>query len=68
MDTCCSSFVTMLEIAEGLVKAGMKRNVLIIASYIDSLVNDKSTYFAVNTGDAAVAAVVSNVEKGRVRL
>ena len=64
VDTCCSSFVTMLEIAEGLVKAGIKSKVLIIASYIDSLVNDKSTYFAVNTGDAAVAAVISNVEEG----
>jgi 3-oxoacyl-[acyl-carrier-protein] synthase III len=64
VDTCCSSFVTMLEIAEGLVKAGIKSKVLIIASYIDSLVNDKSTYFAVNTGDAAVAAVVSKVEEG----
>lgn len=64
VDTCCSSFVTMLEVAEGLVKAGMKSRVLVIASYIDSLVNDKSTYFSVNTGDAAVAAVISQVKDG----
>ncbi len=64
VDTCCSSFVTMMEVAVGLVKSGLKRKVLIVASYIDSLVNDKSDYFSVNTGDAAVAAVISNVDHG----
>ncbi len=64
VDTCCSSFVTMTEIAAGLVKAGLKKKVLIIASYIDSLVNDKSAYFSVNTGDAAAAAVISKVDSG----
>jgi 3-oxoacyl-[acyl-carrier-protein] synthase-3 len=64
VDTCCSSFVTMTELAAGLVKAGLKKKVLIIASYIDSLVNDKSTYFSVNTGDAAASAVISKVENG----
>ncbi len=64
IDTCCSSFVTMLEIAASLIMAGVKRRILIVASYIDSLVNDKSTYFSVNTGDAAVAAVISEVPAG----
>jgi 3-oxoacyl-[acyl-carrier-protein] synthase-3 len=64
LDTCCSSFVTMMEVAAGLVKSGLKRKILIVASYIDSLVNDKSDYFSVNTGDAAVAAVISNVDDG----
>ncbi len=64
VDTCCSSFVTMLEIATGLVRAGMKKKILLIASYIDSFVNDKSEYFSVNTGDAAVAAVISKVDEG----
>ena len=62
VDTCCSSFVTMMEVASGLVKAGLKRKVLIVASYIDSIVNDKSSYFSVNTGDAAVAAVISETD------
>ncbi len=62
IDTCCSSFLTMLEIAEAMVKARIKANVLIIASYIDSLVSDKSNYFSINTGDAAVAAVVKAIE------
>jgi 3-oxoacyl-[acyl-carrier-protein] synthase-3 len=64
VDTCCSSFVTMLEVAEGLVKAGIKSKILVVASYLDSIVNDKSNYFSVNTGDAAAAAVVAKVEEG----
>lgn len=62
VDTCCSSFVTMMEVASGLVIAGLKKRILIIASYIDSIVNDKSSYFSVNTGDAAVAAVISKTD------
>jgi 3-oxoacyl-[acyl-carrier-protein] synthase III len=53
----------MLEVAEGLVKAGIKSKILVVASYLDSIVNDKSTYFSVNKGDAAVAAVISKVEE-----
>jgi 3-oxoacyl-[acyl-carrier-protein] synthase III len=61
VDSCCSSFVTMLEIASGLIKAGLRSCVLIVCSYIDSHVIDRSTYYSVNTGDAAVAAIVSRV-------
>ncbi|WP_138968169.1 3-oxoacyl-[acyl-carrier-protein] synthase III C-terminal domain-containing protein [Streptomyces sp. YIM 121038] len=64
LDTCCSSGVTMLETACALVRAGMKRNVLIVASYIDSHVTDRSDYFSINTGDAAVAMLISRVEDG----
>lgn len=64
IDSCCSSFVSMIEVASALVKAGVRKKVLIIASYIDSLVTDKSSYFSVNTGDAAVAGIVSEVEDG----
>jgi 3-oxoacyl-[acyl-carrier-protein] synthase-3 len=63
-DTCCSSFVTMLEIAVALVKAELKKKILIVASYIDSIVSDKTDYFSVNTGDAAAAAVIARVEDG----
>jgi 3-oxoacyl-[acyl-carrier-protein] synthase III len=62
VDTCCSSFVTMLEIAVALVKAELKKKILIVASYIDSIVSDKTSYFSVNTGDAAAAAVIARVE------
>lgn len=61
VDSCCSSFVTMLEIASGLVKAGIRNTILIVCSYIDSHVIDRSTYYSVNTGDAAAAAIVSKV-------
>ncbi len=64
MDTCCSTFVSMLEVASSLVMTGIKNNILIVCSYIDSHINDKSTYYGVNTGDAAMAAIVSKVEDG----
>lgn len=64
VDTCCSSFVTMLEIAVALIKAGMKEKILVVASYIDSIVSDKTSYFSINTGDAAVAAVITRVDDG----
>jgi 3-oxoacyl-[acyl-carrier-protein] synthase-3 len=64
VDSCCSSFVTMVEIACGLIKAGMRNTILIISSYIDSHTIDRSAYFSVYTGDAAVGAVVTRVEEG----
>ena len=64
VDTCCSSFITMVELAESLVRAGVKNNVLVVASAIDSLINDHSTYHSPYTADAAVAAVISRVEDG----
>ena len=64
MDTCCSSFITMTETAMALVNSGVKKNVLIVASSLDSIINDKSTYYSVCTGDAAVAGIVSKVEAG----
>ncbi len=64
VDTCCASFITMLEIAAGLVRSGIHKKVLVVASALDSHINDKSTYYSVDTGDAAVAGVVSQVEEG----
>ncbi|WP_047446919.1 3-oxoacyl-ACP synthase III family protein [Alistipes sp. ZOR0009] len=64
IDSCCSTFVTMVEIASNLVRSGAKKNVLIVCSIIDSFINDKGDYYSVNTGDAACAAVVSAVEEG----
>ena len=62
MDTCCSTFVTMLETAHSFVRSGMKRTVLIVSSYLDSHVLDRSEYFSVDTGDAALAGVITRVE------
>ena len=62
IDTCCSTFVTMVEVATALVKTGIKKNVLIVSSIIDTIINDKSTYWSVDTGDASVAGIVSAVD------
>lgn len=59
VDSCCSTFVTMVEIASALVKTGIKKNVLIINSIIDTMITDKSDYYSVNTGDAAFGAIIS---------
>ena len=64
VDTCCSSFLTMTEIASNYVRCGLKKNVLVVASSLDSLINDKSTYYSVATGDAAMAGIVSKVSDG----
>jgi 3-oxoacyl-[acyl-carrier-protein] synthase-3 len=64
LDTCCSSFVSMIEVAVALVKSGIKKNVLIVSSYIDSHVNDKSTHFSVDTGDGAAAGIISSCDMG----
>jgi len=61
VDSCCSSFVTMTELACSLVMSGLKKNILVVSSFLDSHVNDKSTHFSVDTGDAAVAAIITNV-------
>jgi 3-oxoacyl-[acyl-carrier-protein] synthase-3 len=64
VDSCCSSFVTMVEIACGLIMAEVRDTVLIVSSYIDSHVVDRSAYYGVYTGDAAIGAVVTRVEEG----
>jgi 3-oxoacyl-[acyl-carrier-protein] synthase-3 len=63
VDTCCSSFVTMLEIAMTYVKAGIKKKVLIIGSALDSIINDKCSYFSVYIGDGAAAGIVAETEE-----
>jgi 3-oxoacyl-[acyl-carrier-protein] synthase III len=64
IDTCCSSFVTMIELATAMIKSGIKKKVLIISSIIDSIINDKSTYWSVDTGDASIAGIVAEVNEG----
>jgi 3-oxoacyl-[acyl-carrier-protein] synthase-3 len=66
VDTCCSSFVSMIEVAVAMVKSGIKKNVLIVSSYIDSHVNDKSTHFSVDTGDGVAAGIVSACDFGYI--
>ncbi|MFW5739427.1 MAG: 3-oxoacyl-ACP synthase III family protein [Myxococcota bacterium] len=62
IDTCCSSFVTMVELAETLVRASVKKCVLLVGSHIASHVLDRSAYCCVRLGDGAVAGIVTQVE------
>jgi len=64
IDTCCSSFITMLEIAMTYVRSGMRKKILIVGSALDSIITDKTNYFSVNTGDGAAACIVGEVENG----
>lgn len=64
VDTCCSSFITMLEIAMTYIRSGMMKKILIIASALHSIVRDVSSYFSVYVGDGAVAGIVGEVEEG----
>lgn len=62
VDTCCSSFITMSEIAMTYVRAGIKKKVLVIGSAIDSHINDKCSYFSVYIGDGVAAGIVGEVD------
>lgn len=64
VDSCCSSFVTMLEVAETFVRAGVKKCVLFVGSHIASHVLDRSEYCCVRLGDGAVAGIVTSVAPG----
>jgi 3-oxoacyl-[acyl-carrier-protein] synthase-3 len=64
VDSCCSTFVTMVEVASAMVKSGVKKNILVVNSIIDTMINDKSDYYSVNTGDMAFGAIISSVEEG----
>lgn len=63
VDSCCSTFVTLVEVASALINAGIKKNILVVNSILDSMINDKSTYYSICTGDAACAAVITAVDK-----
>lgn len=62
VDTCCSSFLTMSEIAMSYVRMGLKKKVLIICSALDSIINDKVSYFSIYIGDGAAAGIIAETE------
>lgn len=64
IDSCCSTFVTMTELAAALVRSGVKKCVLLVGSHVASHVLDRSEYCCVRLGDGAVAGVVTAVEDG----
>lgn len=65
MDTCCSTFVTMMITASNLIMAGTFKNVLIIGSVIHSHMLDFSSYMSTYMGDGAGAVLMGRVSEGR---
>jgi len=65
MDTCCSSFITMVASASNLIAMGEFKNILIISSVIHSKMVDYSDYLSTNTGDAVAAIIMGRVPDNR---
>jgi 3-oxoacyl-[acyl-carrier-protein] synthase-3 len=61
VDTCCSSFVTMVVTASNLIAAGEFKKILIITSAFCSRLADFSDYQCCYLGDGAGAAVLGRV-------
>lgn len=64
VDTCCSSFITMMIIASSLVRSGMYRHILIVNSVVHSRILDYTEHISVVPGDGASAVVVGPAEEG----
>lgn len=62
MDCCAASFVTMCEFAANLIASGTRRMALVVASSLDSHLDDRLACNGANAGDAAVAALIGPVE------
>lgn len=65
VDTCCSSFVTMVVTASNLIATGEFKKILIITSAFCSHMIDYSDYQCCYLGDAAGAAVIGPVTQGK---
>lgn len=65
IDTCCSSFVTMVITASNLIAMGTFKKILIITSIYHSKIIDVQDYLAVPCGDGASAVVMGEVTDGK---
>lgn len=65
MDTCCSSFVSMVINASSLIASGIFKKILLITSIFHSKILDENDYLSVVIGDGAGAAVIGEVSKGK---
>lgn len=65
IDTCCSSFVTMVATAANLIAMGEFKNILIISSVVHSRMVDYSDYLSTAAGDAVGAVVMGRVPDDR---
>ena len=64
MDSCCSSFVTMVTTASNLIAMGEFKNILIVTSVFHSRIIDTSDYLSLYVGDGAGAIVMGEVPEG----
>lgn len=65
MDTCCSSFVSMVISASSLIATGTFKKILIITSIFHSKIMDENDYLSVVIGDGASAVVMGEVSEGK---
>lgn len=65
MDTCCSSFVSMLITAAHLIMMGTCKNIVIATSILHSRMISPTHYLSTIVGDGAAAVVMSRVSEGR---
>lgn len=65
VDTCCSSFVTMVVTASNLIATGEFKNILIITSAFCSRMIDNGDYQCCYLGDGAGAAIMGPVSQGK---
>ncbi|WDV46720.1 ketoacyl-ACP synthase III [Clostridiaceae bacterium M8S5] len=65
IDTCCSSFVTMITLASNLIAMKEFKNILIVTSVIHSKLMDYSDYLSPYAGDGAGAVIVGQVPDNR---
>jgi 3-oxoacyl-[acyl-carrier-protein] synthase-3 len=65
MDTCCSSFVSMLSVASHLIMLGTCKNIVIVTSILHSRMIAPTHYLSTIVGDGAAAVVMSRVSEGR---
>ncbi|MBM7616153.1 3-oxoacyl-ACP synthase III family protein [Alkaliphilus hydrothermalis] len=65
MDTCCSSFVTMLITASNLIACGTYNKILITTSIFHSKIIDENDYLSPCAGDGSSAVVIGEVSEDR---
>jgi 3-oxoacyl-[acyl-carrier-protein] synthase III len=65
IDTCCSSFVSMLIAASHLIMMGTCKNIVIATSILHSRMISPTHYLSTIVGDGAAAVVMSRVSEGR---
>lgn len=61
LDTCCSSFVSMLVCASNLIECGTFKKILVVTSVFHSKIIDENYYLSPHAGDGAGAVIIGQV-------